>query len=225
MLKLLGAAIAFSLTALSASASAESGEDAAYPSASSGGSAGAEVTTRAVNSAPQRAGTDAESAHLLRKHWYGWQLLTTDLVATTLFLSDTLLDSMAVDNATLLRPGVPIVLSVGIFVAAPPAIHFAHGRIAAGLGSLGLRTGLPFLLGLLGKSSCSNRNTDGEYSDCPGALELGGVLIGVMAASAIDAAALSTEVPSSEPARPRLGLLPVLSADGKRGELRLLGTF
>ncbi len=152
-------------------------------------------------------------------------MLTTDLAATSLFLSSVALDARELDNASNGRPNVAVLLSVAIFVAAPPVIHLVHRRIGAALGSFALRAGAPPLLGLLAASMCATPAPD-EPDDCAPVMTLGGIVLGALAASAIDVATLSYEAVGSgaAPAQ-QFGVLPVLSADGKRGELRLVGTF
>ncbi len=98
-------------------------------------------------------------------HWYGWQTLTAD-------------------GATLLGTAAAGPAGLGAYFVASPIIHLAHGRGWAALGSLGLRVGLPFA-GLYAGGALSH----GDSYAGP----VVGVLVGAVAASAIDAAFLARE--------------------------------
>ncbi len=216
MLKLLCAALALALTALSPPTWAQSGEPVS-PDASSVDPPRAEVRTSTVNSTPEGVRTDAPEAHEPRRHWYGWQVMTADLAAASIFVTGIVIVRHS--------PTVPLVLGAAVFVAAPPAIHFAHGRVGAGLGSLGLRLALPTAFGLLGRTSCNPGDPGDSYRACQGVNEVLYGILGMVVASTIDAAALSTEKLSADASGPQVGFSPVLSADGKRAELRLVGSF
>ncbi|MEO6602947.1 MAG: hypothetical protein ABIQ16_23885 [Polyangiaceae bacterium] len=217
MLKLFCASFALALTAFSPPTWAQSGE-AVSPDASREDPSRAEVRTSTVNSTTERGGrTDAPQAHEPHKHWYGWQVMTADLAAASILMTGVVI----VPHSST----VALVLGAGVFIAAPPAIHFAHGRVGAGLGSLGLRLALPTTFGLLGRTSCNPRDPGDSYRSCQRVNEALYGIVGMVVASIVDAAALSTEELSADASAARVSFSPVLSGDGKRAELRLAGSF
>jgi hypothetical protein len=82
---------------------------------------------------------------------------------------------------------------LGGYLLAPPIIHLAHGRPLVALGSLGMRVALPIGGLYVADAACA----DHDYERCGDELAAG-IGIGMLAAMAIDAAALSWETP--EPA-------------------------
>lgn len=86
------------------------------------------------------------------------------------------------------RGGV-LLAAVGSYLLVPPIIHLAHGRPGIAAASFGLRLGVPLggaLFGVGASSGCG----DGYCRLAGAAL---GFVVGVVAASAIDAGALSNE--------------------------------
>lgn len=120
-------------------------------------------------------------------YWYGWQTLTVDGASLTTALLGSGTQTAALGY-----------LSLGGLLLGSPIVHFAHGRVGAGFGSLALRGGLPILGGIIGYAaagSCrENPNTHGFLGDCFlhgfGEMLLGG-LLGLAGAIAIDAAVLA----------------------------------
>jgi len=103
-------------------------------------------------------------------------------------------------------PGEVLTLvGLGGFLVGGPVIHFAHGNSDRGLGSLGLRTALPLALGSLlyyMNDSCGH----GDFICEEGAAVAGG-LLGMLAASTIDAAWLGyEEVPIETPGVKNIGV-------------------
>jgi hypothetical protein len=161
--------------------------------------------------APIRAACES-----LPEHWYGWQTLLVDAGSVVL---------LALPNAA------------GVFTYAlgTPIVHAAHGKWGTGLGSLGLRVGLPLLLGLtglmIGSLSPSAGNTPIPVID-GGLIGLTG---GMVAASAIDAAWLAWEPVRASGGAKGGGLppltvvpmiaLPVGSEHGYAKGLGIAGTF
>jgi hypothetical protein len=86
--------------------------------------------------------------------------------------------------------------ALGVYVLAPPIIHFAHGRAGAGFGSLGIRVGMP-IGGAVTGAAVGRAVTSGEncYWICEGAASgaLIGVGVGLLGAVTIDAALFSYE--------------------------------
>ncbi len=121
-----------------------------------------------------------------------------------------------------------ITLGVGGYVLGAPAMHLLHERPGAAAGSFGLHVTLP-LLGAVLASAQANcpRPATPDHTQCPEVGEIAwGVIGGMLAASMIDATALAWAPTKAEaPVAPRLGFAPVISNDGKRGELRVFGSF
>lgn len=104
---------------------------------------------------------------------------------------------------------------------APPAIHLAHGEIARGFGSVGLRWGLGMLGAVVAVSihECDSTNDWFCELDAIGP----GFLVGLSAASLIDAFGMSEQ----KRWRPRTERTwtPVVAASSQGGQLGLAGTF
>lgn len=103
---------------------------------------------------------------------------------------------------------------------APPIIHFAHGEIGRGLGSLGIR----YALGSVGAWVAMSMYECDEEHDWFCKLDaLGpGMLVGVSVASLIDAFAMTEQ--RTYRTRGRV-LAPVVSATSDGGRIGLAGTF
>ena len=125
--------------------------------------------------------------------WYGYQTLIVDGASLGLVVG-----GIAIAN----HPGssdsggsVALAGSVGYILGAP-VVHWMHGRIGPGFGSLGLRVGLPlaglFWGAILGSAVDSHR---GElFNDGAGI----GFLAGMGSAILLDAALLAYEKPSEK---------------------------
>jgi hypothetical protein len=151
------------------------------------------------------------------RRWYGWQPLLTD--GLSLSIVPVLAASTGQDS------GGPVVgFAVASYLLAAPIVHLAHGRAGIAAASLGLRLGLPtagFFLGAV----AAPRSIDGRCCGIESAAI--GTLVGVIAASAIDAAALSWDHPSSDDGRgldearqssPRKKLVTLTPVGGPRRE-------
>jgi hypothetical protein len=99
--------------------------------------------------------------------------------------------------------------SVMMYGLGAPIVHFAHGRIGAGFGDLGIRVGMPVILGFFGAmvgagtyqqtscntaadSFCDLGNALGQVAAAAEGAMVGG-LIGIGGAVAIDAAVIARE--------------------------------
>jgi hypothetical protein len=178
----------------------------------------------AVPQAPQPRDPSAQP----ERRWYGWQTLTSDAASVALLIGAIQASGGYgfYESETRLSANVLMTASLAGYVAGAPALHFIHERPAAAAGSIGLRLILPTLGGLIGSGLATCPPPSGEWGNCGlGELVLG-VGAGALAAVAIDAGALSwAPIKAEAPAAPRLGFAPVISSDGKRGELRVFGTF
>jgi len=108
---------------------------------------------------------------------------------------------------------VLVYTALGGYVIAAPAIHFAHGNPGRAMGSLGIRVGLPLVLGgaTYEASACS-----GEFC-AVGAVFFG--TLGALGAMAIDAAVFAYEPASGDARRlaPVIALNPGMTYFGARG--------
>ncbi|MGZ3422591.1 MAG: hypothetical protein ACXWUG_17880 [Polyangiales bacterium] len=107
-----------------------------------------------------------------RAHYYGWEILVVDAVG---YCSGAVLAS----NEKRGEGGAYVAL--GTYLLAGPVVHFTHGRVGAGFGSLALRVGLPLGGGALGASS-------GGLGPA-----LGGIVLGALTAEIVDIAGLGWE--------------------------------
>jgi hypothetical protein len=135
---------------------------------------------------------DTRNAEPERERWYGWQTLSVDALPAGLFVG------------ALVSKGETQVQFWGTgaltFALGGPLVHVLHDRPLAGLGSLGLRVGLPVLGMAIGLPFASLN----PCPDLPGTrcerttatpLIVGG-LVGLAGASALDAGFLAYGAPS-----------------------------
>ena len=119
-----------------------------------------------------------------QRRWYGWQTLCTDAAAIGLTITAAVLDGND-------RTQTPVVLlAAGSYLLGGPIVHFAHGHQGKGFLSLAMRVGLPVVAGgtMVLASSCSPKDCMGG-----GLLMVGAGVLGMIASSAIDAAAIARE--------------------------------
>ncbi len=139
--------------------------------------------------------------------YYGWQTLLADGGSAVIIIVGTVAtngDSVA-----------PLVAGLTTFALGSPAIHLAHRNVTGGLESLGLRVGAPLVLGFATYSGCA----DSSDSLC-GLLGGWGAFVGMVGASAFDAAVLAHRRVEVEP---DVALIPTLGRD--RAGLTMVGAF
>lgn len=145
-------------------------------------------------------------------HWYGYQNILVD--AGSVMLAVVAGDKQSQTLAD---------LALATYVFGSPAVHWGHGHVDKGFGSLGLRVGAPLLGGALG---CVADEHHGEFGCLGGAVV--GVLVGGAAAMIIDYAVLAREDVPMERAT-SLRLTPSFALVPDSGRLRpsmgLGGTF
>jgi hypothetical protein len=158
---------------------------------------------------PAPAGPQAPSPELQRT-WYGWQILLVDAGSFFLVLEGSGLSGQAASRGE----GQALAgLALLGYLGGGPTVHWAHGHVAKGFGSLGLRAGLPVAGGLLGLGvAVSSPNTSGNGFAALADIGLG-VLLGLIAAPIVDVAWLAfDEAPQGESANvrptPALRLMP-----------------
>jgi hypothetical protein len=137
------------------------------------------------------------------RQWFGWQIMLVDLVTA----------GGGWEAATRLR--APWALAT--YIVAAPIVHGIHSDPGGFAGSLALHLFAP-LAGVLAVASWSH---DGCNSDSGGCLNNAdkGLLVGALAATAIDAALLSWTDPPPAWRRSRYLALPTISLDPKGGTL------
>lgn len=146
-----------------------------------------------------------------RSKWYGWQNLTADGAALTIFI----LAAGQRDGEALLWSGL------ATYALAGPIIHFAHENVGGGFASLGLRVGAPLGGMLLG---CAADDSKGMFG-CIGGAALG-FIVGYTAAVAIDASVLAYEPESSaRTSKARPLIVPTAAWSPHGGTLGLQGIF
>ena len=178
-----------------------------------------------VTGAPiARAGeaADAGASQAAPTSWYGWQTLTSDGSAIALGALAYGVDKAGGTAIT----NVFWTASVATFFLGAPVIHWKHGHVSKGFGSLGLRIGLPlgaFIAGaLIGGVGCGDSDSEDRLVDCRVGVGAFAALAGLVAAPIVDAAVLARE-PVSPPAAPPIQAAFVPSDGG--GKLVLAGRF
>ncbi len=169
-----------------------------------------------------------------KREWYGWQVLLVDGAS----LLVTIGGAAAQSGAVAATGGL-------MYLGGPAAVHFAHGNVARGFGSMGLRLGAPFVGALLGfgvgAASCGG-STSNTRTDCA-AVGLGlGLLAGYIAGISVDAGLLAyedvnAETPAQRGARttkaaprvakasPSVTVLPSAAVTPQGGSVGLVGSF
>jgi hypothetical protein len=137
------------------------------------------------------------SASSVDPAWYGWQTLIADTADIGLVL-------VALKTSDSSSTGAAVALGAVGFIMPAPLIHFAHGQGVRAAISVGLRLGLPLLLGgagmITGEGSCGGSSPPASGSvdlsglQCIGEAVQGGVIgaaVGMGFAVLIDASALA----------------------------------
>ena len=167
--------------------------------------------------APRIEGTDGErdergrevpTAKPQPQRWYGAPILLADGLAY---------GSIALAAEVQETSGVTLPLGIGTFVLAGPIVHAAHRRWGRMGLSLAARTALPFAGLMVGAGGCTHGG------DCASGL-IGLTLLGMVAASIVDASALAYE-PITPPASARPTVQPTLSLARDRLWLGASGMF
>lgn len=173
----------------------------------------------AEDARPAEAPADAPADAPAPTHWYGYQTLAVDGAALALTIP-------AMASSSSGQQGGFAIASSLTYGLGGPIVHFSHGAIGKGFANLGLRVGMPLVLGAIGgllgaaayhpppASACNSSSDDfcglGQALGPIGAIAEGsaiGGLIGIGGAIAVDAAVLAREPVTrhddSEPAEPR----------------------
>jgi hypothetical protein len=186
---------------------AEPTDDAAKPK--HGGALASPDAAKPSSSAdtPPNDGTPGQDTSGTEEVWYGYQILLADGASLGCVLLGAGTDSS----------GLPALGGVG-YVFGGPIVHFAHGEVGRGFGSLGLRVGLPVLGVLVGVGGTSDDSgpdsPDGSAGGQEGlAAAAVGAMIGMVGAVVLDSAALAYEQVPVDPrkkGRDALQLVPTV---------------
>jgi hypothetical protein len=147
-----------------------------------------------VPASPQPATTPVPLVRLNpERRWYGWQILLTD--------------GAAVASVAASGQGVGwSAVSSALYLGGGPVVHFVHGNVAKGFGSLGIRVGIPLGGALLGGAIGlvawgSNGCGDSLCLFSPQGGAIVGAGIGLIATSIVDVVVLAHEDVSTAAAR------------------------
>jgi hypothetical protein len=127
-------------------------------------------------------------------------------------------------------PAPGVLIGVGGYVLGAPIVHFAHGRVDTGFGSLGMRVGLPLVTGLVGLAVGSGDNGSAHSGAAYGAAvgAAFGAIVGALGAIIIDASVLAYRPPSHDYAatHPGPGSLAIgFASSGSTRAVSVSGTF
>lgn len=151
--------------------------------------------------------------------WYGWQTLLVDGASLVLSVG-------AASTRSGATAGTLGLASLAGYLFGGPLVHVGNGRALTGLGSLGLRTGLPvggaIAGGLAGYGSCGKSSGDFGSGLCVVAFGFLGAGVGLIAAVITDAAWLARKTVETRQQQgvrwlPDLSLTPTGGSAGVRG--------
>jgi hypothetical protein len=223
-------ALAAVLVALVAGAGPAHADDADAPDAPQASArAGEADAPEATQTSTRTGGADApEPRKTTQTSWYGWQTLLADAGVIALWSAAYAVDEAKYGSSSPqsydVGTNLLVASGVAVYFLGGPAIHWAHGHGRKGLGSLGLRVGLPLgglIAGaLLGSVACGS--SDNEFVPCPVVIGALGFLGGAVAAPVVDAAVVARE-PVTEPTGSQLQAAFVPSGGG--GTFVLAGRF
>jgi hypothetical protein len=155
------------------------------------------LAARAEPPAPSDPPSASVEAPKPRREWYGWQTLLADGASFGLVIAGT-------------HSGGGLLVAGGTsYALAAPLIHAAHANDGAAGISVALRLGLPLAGGLIGSAAVPYKEgahySDGYVDDSYGQLfaVLGGVALGMLAASIVDASFLAYDQHATAPASPK----------------------
>jgi len=147
-----------------------------------------------------------------QENWYGWQTLAVDGTSLALAIGGGASELGAVAG-----------LGVTGLIVGAPIVHFAHGRVGTGFASAGLRVGLPIVGALIGVAA-EDCHDGRDWCGLGGAAV--GVLVGGVAAIALDAAVLAREDVKRDPSPiQRLGVSPIVDPQKRMAAVTVSGAF
>lgn len=140
--------------------------------------------------APTAVGARVAPKGKEEEEWYGYQTLLVDAASLGLMIGGA---AMAARSRSDTGGYVALTGAAG-YVLGAPIVHWTHGRIGPGFGSLGLRVGMP--LGGMFWGALIGAAMDSHHNDSVGAGAAIGFLGGMAGAILFDAALLAYEKPS-----------------------------
>lgn len=164
-----------------------------------------------TSAAPAVVAESPSATPASERNWYGWQILLTAGGAHALIWGTFLVHPSVGD-----QPVFPIfMLGISGVALGGPIVHWAHGNVGKGFGSLGLNVGLPLVLGGAGLVAGMG-SLEGAFRGL-----LVGAVFGTITASIVDVAVLAYEPGApdhaeSPEAEPALSLVPdiAITRDG-----------
>lgn len=126
------------------------------------------------------------------EEWYGYQTLLVDAASLGLMIGGAAMASNAHGNGD--AGGYVALAGAAGYVLGAPIVHWTHGRIGPGFGSLGLRVGMP--LGGMFWGAVIGAAMDSHHDDSVAGGAAIGFLGGMAGAILFDAALLAYEKPS-----------------------------
>ena len=154
---------------------------------------------------------DPTKAKAAKKRWYGGPILVTDGIAY---------GSIALGFGVWETAPVAIPIGVLTYALGGPIVHMAHGNWGRSAISMGVRVASP-IVGLAIGANAQNSNYDDSSGggDRAEAL-LGGVFVGMLAATLVDAALIAYEPVSESPT-----VAPTVSLGKDHAFIGATGTF
>lgn len=164
--------------------------------------------------APAVAHAETKEAPQTPTRWYGWQLLAVDAASITTFSLVTYRpESFYSDTAWY--------LAAGTYLLTGSIAHAVHRNWDAAIMSLPARAVVPFAAGLVGMGVRCKGHTPGAMDDdCAGRGFMGGLLVGAVALSALEAGLVSYEKAPEKPT-----ITPTASLSPSGATLGFVGAF
>jgi hypothetical protein len=148
------------------------------------------------------------------ERYYGWQNATVDGIGLSLFVTGVFIAS---DNDGGAAGGGAILAGIGTYALGPPIVHWAHGHVGKGFGSLAMRLTIPPVLTLLGwLTAC----TDGRGDAGCIIAAYTGWQVGILIPPILDSTVLGWEkIGPNRTGAPSLRVTPSVSHRGARASL------
>lgn len=152
------------------------------------------------------------------EEWYGWKIALADATSVALVLTSFALDTPERDDPsesfTIPISAVPAIVGVGGYFTITPFLHLTELNVKGVVLSYGARLVLPSIGAILGSQLDGPASSEDPYASA-------GVLIGMVAASALDIAVFSRRTRVHEGA----GWLPRVAVNSEGVELGVAGAF
>ena len=168
----------------------------------------------------QAAASAPAPAKATRTEWYGWQILLGDGASLASGIATGLLS----------EPGTGAAVGLTGYALGAPVVHWSHGQVGQGFGSLALRVGTPVSLAFWSFLAFGLSGSDADTATLAAGAS---AVLGMGAAMIVDVAVLAHEKVPTEATQartkpePSLRWTPTAGYDGKRNALTvgLSGSF